>query len=329
MRCYGLILLWFFSCFCFSCTQKKAYGEGKSEFSIKRFDVELFNYLMKRSTEDSLLMNNKIFLDIFGDRVIHIGKSDSIAFFERLNAFFSEPTLMSLYKDEQKQFGNIEVFENELDKAFEILLHEFPNLKMPRVYLHVSGLNQNVVVTDSILSLSADKYLGSQYPLYQDFFYDYQRQNMTPERVVPDYLLGYLMANFHEGSEFEILLERMVYEGKLRYILSCLMPERKPWEFVGYTEKQHIWCVDNRSKIWKTILSNDHLYTSKYRIMTHYFDEAPYTAALSPESPGQVGVWLGLQIVNSYMKNFPKTSLLELIKNTDAKQFLKDSKYKP
>ena len=195
--------------------------------------------------------------------------------------------------------------------------------------MHVSGLNQNVIVTDSILSLSADKYLGTDFLLYQEFFYDYQLQQMTPERIVPDYLLGFLYSEFPFEESENTLLRHMLYEGKLRYILSLMLPERKAWEFFGYTEEQYNWCVKSESRIWKTILQQKQLYATDYLTISQYVNEAPHTAPLTSSSPGRVGVWVGFRIIASYMKQHTETTLQELINRTDYQQLFIEAKYKP
>ncbi|MDR1368852.1 MAG: hypothetical protein LBJ72_01810 [Dysgonamonadaceae bacterium] len=324
-----IILLFLLYLSCISCSCRRTFSERNPELDVKRFDTGLCKYLNKQVTEEAFTVQYKSFLDVFGMSVIGVGSSDSIGFYERLNTFFLEPTLMSLYKREQELFPDFEFVDRELNPALTMLLKEFPGLKSPSVYVHVSGLNQNVIVTDEVLSLSADKYLGIDYPLYKDFFYDYQRQNMTPERIVPDYLLGFMMANFPFEGNQEVLLERMLYEGKLRYILSLLLPERDPQEYVAYTKAQYSWCNDHQSEIWKIILKSDHLYVSDYMIVTQYMNDAPYTVAISPKSPGRIGEWVGYQIISAFMKNRPKTTLIDLMKLTDAGQLLKDSKYKP
>ncbi len=317
-------------CLLFSgCSSRSAFGEENPALIIKRFDTQLFRYLNKQLPEDSLTGNYKDFLNLFGEQVIRIGKTDSAGFYERLNSAFSEPALMTLYRDEQQKFPDLEAFNSELNPAFVQLLKEFPELKQPAIYMHVSGLNQNVIVTDDILSLSADKYMGADYPFYQNYFYDYQLQNMTPERIIPDYLLGFMMANMPFEGNRDVLLERMLYEGKLRYILSRLLPDRQVWEYVAYTKEQYLWCSNNQSRIWKTILQNDHLYTSDHIIVTQYLNDAPHTAFLLSESPGRVGTWVGYQIIMSYMQKYPETSLHELMSLTDAQELLKQSKYKP
>jgi hypothetical protein len=312
----------------FACSNKKVYGEGKVEFRISRFDCDLYSYLINNDSIDRL-NKNLLFLDLFGQKIIRIGTSDSSGFYLRLKNYFSESTLLKLYRDEQEKLADISGINKELAYGMERLLQHFPALKCPGIYMHVSGFNQNIILTDSILSLSADKYLGADYPLYQNYFNDYQRQLMTPERIVPDYLLGFMMGNFPFKGNSEILLDKMLYEGKLRYILSCLIPHREIWEYTAYTEEQYKWCKNYESKIWTLILENKHLFTPNVQVTEQYINPAPHTAFLPMESPGRVGVWLGFQIIRSYMKKNPHISLQELMEMSDYRELLKTSVYKP
>jgi hypothetical protein len=304
------------------------YGEEKPELKIIRFDTDLFRYLTNNEPDRSL-KKHEDFLNVFGKDIINIGGIDSMDFYTHLKKYFSEPTLMGLYRDVQEKFADTEALEKEVSHGLNFFYEQFPQVKPVRIYMHVSGLNQNVIVTDDFLSLSTDKYLGTDYPLYQNFFYDYQRQLMSPDRMAPDYLLGFIMANLPFKGNEDVLLDRILYEGKLRYILSQLLPDRQVWEFVGYNEEQYAWCNKNQSQIWKTILENQHLFTPNYLTTSQYLKDAPHTAFLPPESPGKVGVWLGYQIVTAYMKQRPDNSLEELMELTDYRELLKKSKYRP
>jgi hypothetical protein len=316
-------------CFLFACCSgKKVCGEVNPEFQILRFDKDLYGYLVNNDSA-GFIEAYKPFLDEFGKNVIYVGGVDSIGFDDRLKKYFSEPTLMGLYADEQKKFSDLTAINAELSQGLETLIRYFPTLKQPKIYMHVSGLNQNVIVTDDFLSLSADKYLGADYPLYSDFFYEYQQQLMSPDRIVPDYLLGFIMANFPFQGNEDVLLDRILYEGKLRYILSLLIPDRQTWEYVGYNEQQYSWCKENEAGIWKFLLENKHLFTPDYLTTNQYLKVSPHTAFLPAESPGRVGEWLGFQIINAYMKHNPDTSLPELIAKVDYQELLKLSKYKP
>jgi len=312
------------TCFCCICCSRK----DSAEYKIARFDTDLYQYLTKNKP-DTVLNKHIVFLNILGNGILDIGKTDSAGFYSRLKNYFSDSTLMRIYKDEQTTFADLSEINRELSKGLQVFLKQFPQIKPPKVYMHVSGFSQNVVVTDDILSLSADKYLGADYHLYQDYFYDYQRQLMSRDRVVPDYLLGFMMANLpFEGAE-DVLLDRMLYEGKLRYLLSLLLPKRQEWEWLGYNKEQYEWCIRRQSQIWNTIQENHLLLTPNYLTTNQFLKEAPHTAFLPVNSPGKVGAWFGYRIISAFMKQNPQTSLMKLMENVNYIELLKESKYKP
>jgi uncharacterized protein YjaZ len=47
------------------------------------------------------------------------------------------------------------------------------------------------------------------------------------------------------------------------------------------------------------------------------------------ESPGQVAVWVGWNIVNEFMQNNTEVTISELFQIKDAQYILNQSKYKP
>jgi len=312
---------------CFSCSRSKT-NDGLKDFTIIRFDTDLYQYLINNDSI-SLLKNHSGFLDVFGEGVLDIGKTDSAGFFSRLKDYFSEPTLMEIYRDEQEKFADLTEINKELAKGLHVFLQHFPQIKPPKVYIHVSGFCQNVVVTDEILSLSADRYLGTDYPYYQRFFYAFKRESMRPDRIVPDYLSGFMMANLPFIGEEDVLLDRILYEGKFRYFLSKLLPKRQIWEYVGYDKEQYEWCNQHQSQIWNTIQENHHLFTANYYSTARYLIDAPHTAYLPADAPGKVGVWLGFRIISAYMKQNPDTGWQELMENTDYNDILIRSKFKP
>jgi len=60
-----------------------------------------------------------------------------------------------------------------------------------------------------------------------------------------------------------------------------------------------------------------------------YIGEAPFTQTLSQEdSPGNIGPWIGWQIIKKYMENNKDVKPEQLMK-TDAVDIINGSKYKP
>ena len=234
-------------------------------------------------------------------------------FFDQLVSYYSEPTLKNLYEDAVHEYQDVSDIESQLGKGFAFLKANFPDMQVPACYMHVSGFNQNVLAADSLLSLSIDKYMGEAYPLYQDFFYDY--------------LAGWLMSEYpFEGNE-NVLLDRMIYEGKIKYIVHLALPEITPAQLMGYKEKDYAWCAANELTLWNTIIQRKHLYTPDQLTTSKYLDDKPCTF-LSDETPGNIGTWIGWQIVSSYMKE-NNVSLQTLMQQQNAQELLSQAKYKP
>ena len=68
-------------------------------------------------------------------------------------------------------------------------------------------------------------------------------------------------------------------------------------------------------------------YTPDQITTSKYLDDKPCTF-LSDETPGNIGTWIGWQIVSSYMKE-NNASLQTLMQQQNAQEFLSQAKYKP
>ena len=55
----------------------------------------------------------------------------------------------------------------------------------------------------------------------------------------------------------------------------------------------------------------------------------PFTAEISQDSPGRLGIWIGWRIVDSYMRNNEHVTIQELMSEGDAQKILEQSFYKP
>lgn len=296
---------------------------------IHRFDQALYRLIDAENPtmQDPFLHEYYGMLDVIGKGVLNMQSPETAGYFDRLVNYYSEPTLKGLYKDAITLYDSIGDIEKQLGVGFAYLQAHFPSMKIPTVYMHVSGLNQNVLVAENLLSLSIDKYMGKTYPLYLDFFYDYQLEKMQRSHIVPDYLSGWLLSEYPFAGKDNVLLERMVYEGKINYLLSQALPGITPRELMGYSEKDYEWCTTHEKTIWKAMIERKHLYTPDHITTNKYFENMPSTF-LASDAPGELGSWIGWQIVTKYMKE-TKTTPEELMKQTDAQAILTASKYKP
>jgi hypothetical protein len=89
------------------------------------------------------------------------------------------------------------------------------------------------------------------------------------------------------------------------------------------------WLQENERDIWAFFLSEDLLYSEDWQKIRKYVEYSPSSPGMPPEAPGRTGTWIGWQIVRSYMKNQPETSLTDLLAQKDSQKFLQMSRYKP
>lgn len=302
---------------------------GNGKISIIRFDKDIYNYLQNPETEKENILKEKypLLLSAFGR--IAMEDSNQKTFFPTLREYFSHPMLMQIYKDALSTFEDVTIYEKELSSASDIVTQHLSGKKLPQFTMHVSGFKENVIIVNNLISISIDKYLGSNYSAYQEFFQPYERQQMETKYIARDYLKAWLISDIIKTNttDKENLLSAMITEGKILYALSILLPEYKIEDVIGYTASQTSWCKQNEKNIWLKIVKQDYLYSSDHMLITRLINDAPNTSLISQDAPGRVGCWIGLQIVSQFAKK--KNASLEDIIEADIETIFKDSKYNP
>jgi hypothetical protein len=314
---------------------RKSFGmiDDTNNIHINRFDSALFRWI---DSDDAMMLKElkkeyPQMLEMLGKALFQTNNSDTSAFFDYMINYYSEPTLKSLYQDAitfySADSSAVKIVEKEYSYGFEQLKKLFPSMPVPAIYMHISGLQQNMIVADGLLSCSIDKYMGYDYPLYEDFFYDFQRKSMIPERIVKDGLGVWIKSEFPYQGKENVLLERMIYEGKIIYILTQVGHDYNYQNIMSLTDTEYRWCKDFESALWTSIIERQHLYSPDIVTTSKYFQAAP-SLFISEEAPGNLGNFIGYRIVERYMKQ-TKSTCEELMNNNDAQDILQKSKYKP
>lgn len=319
----------------YGCTNNKAnttYSNNNADNKVEiiRFDIDLHNYLFKNNLtdKDSLIEKYKDFLKAFGSVTVNNSDYNDSVFFSSLKTYFSNEILTKIYDDELHLFQNMEHFERQLSSVNALIGQYFEGKQLPSLCMHVSGFKANTIILQNLISISADKYLGSEYPVYKDFFEDYRRIQMKPELIVRDFVKAWVINEIPVNNKRRDLLSEMITQGKVLYSLQLLLPEWSEADLLGYTTEQLNWVSNNEKEIWRTTLKNNYLYSTDHMTIIKYMDEAPYTSLISKESPGRTGAWIGWQIVKKFAEN-SKLELSSVIMENNSQNILKASKYNP
>ena len=121
----------------------------------------------------------------------------------------------------------------------------------------------------------------------------------------------------------------MIEKGKQWWLLDKFLPSTPDSVKTGYTKQQLNWCKQHEGLIWTNIITSEKdLYTSDPQTLQNYLAESPFTQSIGPNSPGNIGQWIGWQIVKKFSEKNSSMSPEDVLK-TDAKKILEQAKYKP
>ncbi|MES2577735.1 MULTISPECIES: gliding motility lipoprotein GldB [unclassified Flavobacterium] len=240
-----------------------------------------------------------------------------------------DPLWRELYTEVQKKYGDFEPVKLELETLFKHIKYYFPKTKTPKVITIISEMDykNKAIYADSLVVISLELYLGKNHKFYQ--FPNYLKQNFEERQIAPD-----VVSSFSAGKIPPVLdkdlLSQMIYSGKQLYLKDLLLPDYTDAEKMGYTPEQITWCQENESYMWRYFIEKEMLYSNDQKLISRFINPAPFSKfylEIDNESPGQVGAWIGWQMVRSYMIN-NDVPLVDLLK-TNAKEIFVKSKYKP
>lgn len=296
---------------------------------ILRFEKDLFgispDQLQKKLPD--LKKKYGAILDIFAQAINIESPSDSMFIFS-LSKFVNDPDMKTVAAEVMKKYNNVSALDSSLTQALKHFSYYYPGKKVPRVFTCMSGFNYFIIPADSILGISLEMYMGRDFRYYPMLGMPaYQIRNMTEDYIVPDFVKTMAFSMYPEKPED--LLGYMIYHGKVLYFLDALMPEANDTLKIGYTAKNMEYCEKNEKNIWKYFISNKLFYTKDLTEISKHVGDAPFTIPLGKLSAPRVGVWVGWQIVRTYMKNNSTITLPQLMQQKNAQLILSKSKYKP
>lgn len=235
-----------------------------------------------------------------------------------------------LFAASQKVFGDFKNEKEELEQLFKHIKYYNPRFKVPNIITHISDLDYQypVIYADSLLFISLDMYLGTDNIVYKSFP-QYLSQNYKKQRLVVD-VANDIIEKSYPKVKPRIFLNRMIEEGKRIYLLDRFLPAVSDDLKMGYSTEKMEWAQGNEINVWKYFIENELLYSNDTNLNMRFINLSPFSKfyqEADQDSPGRIGVWIGWQIVRSYMEN-NNVDLQQLLE-TSPEVIFKKSKYKP
>ena len=303
----------------FSCNTESKQEKEISKINVE-FEIERFDQLFGETSEENLPKLIQAYPFLFSKSI-----PDSI-WINRLN----DSLQIELRNEVKNTFRDFEPQYSEIENLFKHLKYYNKTFREPRVITVISDVDyrNKVKVTDSIVLIGLDTYLGKEHKFYQNI-HDYIKQNLDISQIVPDLAQQYAYKSIYQERP-KTLLDEMIYYGKELYYKDVMIPFKSDAKKIGYTKEDLVWAQDNEQYIWKHFVENELLYDTNPKLVIKFINPSPFSKfglQLDSESPGQLGRYIGWQIVKSYMtKN--DTSLENMLRAAPVEIF-NNSKYKP
>ena len=323
--------------FLFSCGNKKNtpdVSQVKVNLSVERFDKD-FYALDTTHLETSLTALQQKYPSFINDFLYNIlalpPQKDSML--PMLKLFSRE--YRPVYNAAENTFKDLEPVRKELQQGLQFLKYYFPKYSAPEKLITFIGPVDGYgnVLTRSGFAVGLQLYLGKNSSLYQtemvsNTYPAYQSRRFEPQYIAANCMKNVITDMYPESKHSMTLSEAMVDQGKKLYALDLLLPNTADTIKTGYTASQLEGAYNHEAMIWNFFVQNNLLYVSDPFQIRDYVNDGPNTAVLGADSPGDIAMFTGWQIVKKWMNEYPKTSLQQLME-TDAKKIFQEAKYKP
>ncbi len=297
------------------------------DIKIERLENKLLD-IDNRDSLRAFLIANPIITTYFLNKGTY--PNDSLML-DGLMKKFSNPHIDTLQMEIDRVFGDLSELTAELNTAYSHLKHYYPDVTIPKVKTVATGFDFDLYVSDTLVVIGLDYYLGEGAKFRPIGMYNYILKRYAPEYIVPSIMLlngispDYNATNVKDKT---ILSDMMAY-GKAFYFTKRMIPCVPDSTIIWYTREEIEGSRANVNIIWTHFVENELLFETNHMVKKKYIEDRPKTFEIGEKAPGRLGQWLGWQIVNKYMEEHPDTDFQDMMMIEDPQLIFKNSKFKP
>ena len=225
---YIILLLLMLSCI--GCEWRLKPNDGRSDdrrVSIERYDrlesqyLMLGDYAALQQMKTAYPMQTRMLVE----DVLRLGKVSDADINAKFRQFFQDSTLQKLVSDVQTSFSDMDDLNASLNAAFVRMKEELPALRIPKVYAQIGSFDQSIIVGANSLGICLDKYLGEDYPFYQEHYPERERRMMVRRMIVPDCLSFYLLSVYPMKRPHEEMTRQEIdmHMGRIQWVVNQLV----------------------------------------------------------------------------------------------------------
>jgi len=301
-------------------------------------DIFAANYSNPGAARQQLYQKYGTFYCHYVEDILRVGPCDNDSSAAALEGFVTWPDMIELQREVDRIHPQeaTEAMDQEFRQALQRWTFFFPDSVIPSVVYMNSGLNYSAYCTDSVWAVGLDYFLGPDNPLMKklpsDLFPGYLKEDMKEEYAVVNIMKDFCQRETSQSIPFASrpdLLNLLIFHGKVMFLTDVLMPDTADSTKMNWTAAQSKWAKDNEWNTWKTIARQEVMFGTDMNTNVRWFDFGPFTNAASVphDSPAQLGVWMGWNIVRAYMMEHPDLTPSQLLLISNDREILQA--YKP
>jgi hypothetical protein len=308
------------------CVFKPETSSININFEFEQFEDSLASITSKKELV-GILTRQPLIRDYIFRRTEY--PNDSV-FVNEIYRKFSNEGIDTLLKETKKVFGDLSGLKAQFQEAFTNLKYYYPDFTPPKVQTVISGIDTDLFVSDTLIIVSLDFFLG-QGARYRPKMYDYLLRQYGKDNIVPSVLLVYGISNRVNRTDVnnKTVLADMIAYGKSFYFAKHMLPCMPDSTFIWYTPEEIEGSRKNQDLIWARFIKDEVLYSTSHMMKQKYLGDRPKTLEVGESCPGRIGQWVGWQIVNSYGKSHPDASVKEIMELESPQDLFRESGYRP
>ena len=328
-----------------SCNPKKKPDTSKIGIEVKvvRFEKAFFEADTNdiNSAIEKLRANYPEFTNDFIWKILGLEGVDTAIWGEAIKQFHHD--YLPVYEETKKINRDIESAITDTKEALKAVKYYFPDYQIPSQFITFIGpmdafaSNQTGgsgdIITTEALAAGLQLHLGSDADVYNNE----QGMQLYPNYISKRFTLSYIPVNAMKNiiddmlppvKQGSPLIDIFIDHGKRMYLLDILLPELSDTLKLGYTASQLKGAEKNEGLIWNYFLENSLLYETDMFKTRSYINDAPSTIEFGEGSPGFISLFIGRQIIRTYMDKHPESDINSLLR-MDSKKIFAGAKYKP
>jgi hypothetical protein len=309
-------------------TEEQVEVSKNVEINILRYEQDLFNIDQGNMKAAFAALYGK-----YPENLIAKNAWNNNEMLLSIKDFLNDPVIKEIYQDTEAMYADMSWFKKEITPAFTLYLTHFPNERIPDFCTLVSGIDfqmPQVFGYENTIFICLDMYLGKDNKHYgQAGMPKFISARCEKKYMVTDCFSKALVYRHLPDRTLVTLLDNMVDAGKKMLFTQTMFPTTSAQDILGYSKEQYKWATSHESAIWHYLVEKNLVFDNTDNVIRRMMDETPFTRDFGNDSPGRLGVFIGFQIVQSYMKTHPGTTLKDLMAMNDSQKLLKESGYKP